>query len=112
MPTSLSARALNAEFTPSGSRSHPPQWLLSVTRIPPDTSKNAARAFTGWTVTDGDFRFAYGRHDYGLKTILGATAPFDGDAVVNHLVRQPACSRFICKNCGPTSPMKTRNRKL
>lgn len=72
-------------------------FTLGIGNYTEDDIKNAARAFTGWTTNEGEFRFAYGRHDRGPKTILGATAPFDGDAVVNHLVAQPACSRFICK---------------
>jgi len=59
--------------------------------------KEAARAFTGWSVRDGEFYYALRRHDFGLKTILGQTASFDGDAVVNHVVAQPACSEFICR---------------
>lgn len=58
--------------------------------------KEAARAFTGWVNRDGEFAFALARHDFGLKTILGATAAFDGDAVVNLLTSQPACAQFIC----------------
>jgi Protein of unknown function (DUF1800) len=57
--------------------------------------KQGARAFTGWT-HDGDFfRFNPGEHDYGIKTYLGYTGNFNGDDVVEIILRQPACAPFI-----------------
>ena len=59
--------------------------------------REAARAFTGWTVTRDDFRFrqAANLHDAGNKTVLGQTGSFDGDAVLDVLLEQPATARFI-----------------
>lgn len=57
--------------------------------------KEAARALTGNTVADDEFRFAPQVHDGGSKTILGRTGPFDGAALVDLLLAQRACSEFI-----------------
>lgn len=56
-----------------------------------------ARAFTGWTVDrqTGDFLVQKNQHDAGQKTILGETGSFDGDGVVDILVRHPAAGPFI-----------------
>lgn len=47
----------------------------------------AARAFTGWNLQDGAFFFNRSQHDFGPKTFLGQTGPFDGgDDGLNVLV--------------------------
>jgi uncharacterized protein (DUF1800 family) len=59
--------------------------------------KEAARAFTGWSVERDDFSFKFrpAFHDDGNKTILGRSGNFDGDAVLDILLEQPAAARFI-----------------
>ena len=57
--------------------------------------KEAARALTGHTVLDDEFRFASQVHDPGAKTILGRTGPFDGAGLVDLLLSQRSCSEFI-----------------
>jgi uncharacterized protein (DUF1800 family) len=59
--------------------------------------REAARAFTGWSVdrSDFSFRFRPAFHDGGSKTVLGQSGNFDGDAVLDVLLAQPAASRFI-----------------
>src|SRR5436190_8905205 len=39
--------------------------------------REAARAFTGWTLQQGHFVFNANQHDPGLKTVLGKTATMD-----------------------------------
>lgn len=58
----------------------------------------AARAFTGWHI-DRDARFVFrkNQHDPGRKTFLGETGLWDGDDVIDILVRQPATAKFICR---------------
>ena len=59
--------------------------------------REAARAFTGWSV-DRDtftFRFRPAFHDAGAKTVLGRTGNFDGDAVLDVMLAQDAAARFI-----------------
>ncbi len=59
--------------------------------------KEAARAFTGWSIDreTGKFMFRRGIHDYGRKTVLGKTGAFEGDQVLDVLLAQPAAARFI-----------------
>ncbi len=57
--------------------------------------KEGARALTGYTFRDNDFRFARFTHDAGQKTILGQTGDHDGEGFVNILLKQKACSQFI-----------------
>jgi uncharacterized protein (DUF1800 family) len=63
--------------------------------------RESARAFTGW-VLRGDRKSGQiqselvpRQHDDGSKTFLGHTGNFDGDAIVDLLVQQPASARFI-----------------
>ena len=68
--------------------------------------KMAARAFTGWTFAQpiplyphGHYHSHFERrpeeHDDGVKTFLGETGRFDGDEIVDIVVRQPATAVFI-----------------
>ena len=57
--------------------------------------QEAARCFTGWHMRDGEFWFNDIQHDTGSKTVLGSTGKFDGDAVIDICLNQPACPRFI-----------------
>jgi uncharacterized protein (DUF1800 family) len=58
--------------------------------------KEAARAFTGWTLgRDAAAVFIPARHDEGPKTFLGRTGPFGADDIVATIVSQPAHQRFL-----------------
>ncbi|MDB5802453.1 MAG: hypothetical protein JWL63_3392 [Rhodocyclales bacterium] len=59
--------------------------------------KEAARAFTGWSVERRDGRFVYRRalHDDGEKTIFGKTGRFDGDDVLDLLLARRETSEFL-----------------
>jgi len=59
--------------------------------------KEAARAFTGWSVDpdSGDFMFRQPAHDDGVKTILGRSGSFDGRAVLDILLAQPQTAEFV-----------------
>lgn len=59
--------------------------------------REAARAFTGWSVDRRDFSFVNrpAFHDTGTKTVLGRSGPLDGDAVLDILLAQPAAARFV-----------------
>ena len=60
--------------------------------------KDAARAFTGWTLDkNGAFIYRDQLHDPGIKTFLGRTGPWNGDDVVAIIVEQPIHQRFICR---------------
>ncbi len=71
--------------------------------------KSAARAFTGWTFTQpiplypyghyaSEFQFVADDHDYGEKTFLGETGCFDGEDIIDIIVKQPAAARFIARH--------------
>ena len=64
--------------------------------------QDAARAFTGWHVTnpqepDPKYVFHSNDHDHGTKKILGQTGEWDGDDVIRILLEQPACSKFLVR---------------
>ena len=70
-----------------------------------DDVKEAARAFTGWTITNAIPRYPYGRyasqfvynpadHDEDEKTFLGETGNFNGEEIIDIIARQPATARF------------------
>ena len=78
--------------------------------------KEASRAFTGWTIQNEEYMslrvhkasiWPYGKiawqfeyspndHDDGVKTFLGETGRFDGEDIIDIIVRQPATARFVC----------------
>ncbi len=59
--------------------------------------KEAARAFTGWSVDreTGEFLFRKGAHDPNEKLVLGARGKLDGEAVIKVLLQQPRTAEFI-----------------
>ena len=61
--------------------------------------KEAARAFTGWSVhpDTGEFLFRRLVHDDGMKTVLGRSGNFDGAAVLDILLAQPQTAEFIVR---------------
>jgi uncharacterized protein (DUF1800 family) len=71
--------------------------------------KAAARAFTGWTITQPIPIYPYGYypsrfvykpedHDDSEKTFLGETGRFNGEDIVDIIVRQPGTPRFIARH--------------
>lgn len=61
--------------------------------------KEAARAFTGWSIDrdTGAFRFYRFQHDDGQKTVLGQSGALDGDDVLDILLAQPATAEFLTR---------------
>ena len=71
--------------------------------------REAARAFTGWTVTYRiprvphaghlwDFQYKPEDHDDGEKTFLGHTGNFNGNDIIDIVVQKPATARFISRH--------------
>ncbi len=71
--------------------------------------KNAALAFTGWTITQpipeyptnqgrSEFVYLEDQHDDGHKTFLGHGGNFDGEQIIDIIVRQEATARFIARH--------------
>lgn len=59
--------------------------------------KEGARALTGYTFEDDQFRLQRSNHDTGEKTILGARGNWDGDDFVDIILQQSACSKYITR---------------
>ena len=68
-----------------------------------------ARAFTGWTLGPKiprvpnhrfffQFEFRPEEHDYSEKQFLGRTGNFDGLDIIDIILEQPACARFIVRH--------------
>ena len=76
--------------------------------------KEAARAFTGWSLdrASGQFVFRPFIHDYGIKTVLGRSGKLDGDDVLDILLAQPQTAEFITRKLWRefVSPDPTRRR--
>src|SRR5262245_10871451 len=71
--------------------------------------REASRAFTGWTFETKIPRLPYGRfpwkfeyrpedHDDGEKEFLGHRGRFNGEDIINIIVDQPACGRFVARH--------------
>jgi len=61
--------------------------------------KEAARAFTGWSIDrdSGNFVFRPFIHDNGTKAVLGRTGNLNGDDVLDALLSQRATAEFITR---------------
>lgn len=60
-----------------------------------DDIKEAARAFTGWGVADGAFKFRPGRHDFGSKVFKGQEGDFNGGDIIDIILEDQQSQRFI-----------------
>ncbi len=84
-------------------------FSMGVGNYSEDDIKEASRAFTGWTIAPKIPRNPLGRfywnfeykpedHDDGEKTFLGRTGNFDGEDIIQIVVRQPATARFLARH--------------
>ena len=65
----------------------------------------AARAFTGWTISPKvpganlwSFEYRPEDHDFDEKVFLGQRGRFNGEDVIDIIVRHPATSRFVARH--------------
>lgn len=72
-------------------------FTLGVGNFSETDVKDAARALTGWTVKNREFREVADYHDDGEKTILGNAGPWRGGDLVKLLLDQPATSRRLAR---------------
>jgi uncharacterized protein (DUF1800 family) len=73
-------------------------FALGLGNYTEDDIREAARAFTGWTIDKNQqAAFVPARHDDGIKTVLGKSGRLDGDDVVAIVVAQPVHQRFIAR---------------
>ena len=84
-------------------------FTMGVDNYTEQDVKEAARAFTGWTISQpmplyptgqGKSEFVYHEdlHDDGVKTFLGESGRFNGDDIIDIIVRQPVTARFISRH--------------
>ena len=84
-------------------------FSMGVGNYSEDDIKEASRAFTGWTIGPKIPRNPLGRfywsfeyraedHDDGPKTFLGHTGNFDGQDIIDIVVKQPATARFLSRH--------------
>ena len=57
--------------------------------------REAARAFTGWTNDVLEFKFDTAQHDFGDKTFLGQKGPFNGEDIIDTILKQPVTGEFV-----------------
>ena len=57
--------------------------------------REAARSFTGWTNNVLAFKFDANQHDPGPKTFLGQTGNFNGDDIIDIILKQPVTAEFV-----------------
>ena len=83
-------------------------FSMGVGNYSEDDVKQCARAFTGWSINQMLPRYPYGfyetkfvyrpdDHDDSVKEFLGAHGAFDGEDVVDVIVRNPATADFIAR---------------
>ncbi len=71
--------------------------------------REASRAFTGWAFAVKIPRYPYSRfpwsfeykaedHDHGEKSFLGHKGRLNGEDIIDIIVGQPACARFIARH--------------
>jgi uncharacterized protein (DUF1800 family) len=72
-------------------------FTLGVGHYTEKDIREAARAFTGWSVEKGQGAFKEAGHDGGEKTFLKQTGAWKSADVVRITLEQPACAEFLCK---------------
>jgi len=70
-------------------------FSLGVGNYTEQDIREAARAFTGFTLREGQFYFNASLHDDGPKTIFGQRGDFGGDDVARLILERPAAAMFI-----------------
>ena len=72
-------------------------FTLGEGRYTEQDVKEAARAFTGWSLDreTGRYLFRPALHDYGVKTVLGKSGRFDGDDVLDILLARPETAEYV-----------------
>jgi uncharacterized protein (DUF1800 family) len=84
-------------------------FSMGIGNYSEDDIKAASRAFTGWTFEqpiplypnggyDTKFVFLEDDHDNGEKTFLGHTGNLNGEDIIDIIVQQEACARFIARH--------------
>ncbi len=61
--------------------------------------KESARAFTGWGFKADTYEFVFREkdHDDGTKTFMGQTGNFDGEDIIDIILKQKQTSVYLCR---------------
>jgi hypothetical protein len=70
-------------------------FTLGIGNYGENDIKEAARAFTGWTHEDGEYKFRKYDHDEGQKVFFGKRGNFNGDDIADIIFMHPACAPYI-----------------
>jgi uncharacterized protein (DUF1800 family) len=70
-------------------------FTLGIGKYSEDDVKDAARALTGWTVEDGEFRDVAARHDIADKSVLGKKGAWKGEDLLRILLEHPATAQRL-----------------
>ena len=84
-------------------------FSMGVGNYTEEDVREASRAFTGWSIGakiprvpysghDWSFEYKPEDHDGGEKSFLGHTGHLNGEDIVDIIVQQPACARFIARH--------------
>ncbi len=72
-------------------------FTLGVGHYTEKDLREAARAFTGWSIAHDRGVYHEAAHDAGEKTFLKRTGAWGSADVVRLTLEQPACAEFLCK---------------
>jgi uncharacterized protein (DUF1800 family) len=72
-------------------------FTLGVGNYTEKDIRAAARAFTGWSIDEGQGVYHEAAHDAGEKTFLKQTGAWKPADIVRITLEQPACAEFLCK---------------
>lgn len=72
-------------------------FALGIGNYTEDDVLEAARAFSGWGTEGRSFKNRPRFHDAGEKRVLGERGNFDGQAVLDVILAQPACPRHVAR---------------
>jgi uncharacterized protein (DUF1800 family) len=72
-------------------------FTLGVGNYAEKDLREAARAFTGWSLRGGKGEFLDAAHDGGEKTFLKETGAWKADDIIRITLEQPACAEFLCR---------------
>ncbi|WP_435680996.1 DUF1800 domain-containing protein [Nonlabens sp.] len=72
-------------------------FTLGIGNYTEQDIQEGARAFTGWSYNrNSEFIIKEHKHDAGIKTFLGKTGNWNGDDIIDIILEQKVCARFIC----------------
>lgn len=72
-------------------------FSLGIGNYTENDIREAAKAFTGWEIKNGQFFANASQFDSGKKKVFGKEGNYSGADIVELCTKQPACAKFIVK---------------